>query len=189
MKGIRLHPAGGAEALVSNPIPAACDVLVRVHAVAVSAPELTWPATEGQARQPGIPGRELSGVVEDIRGKVSGIAVGDAVYGLADRWRGGAAADYVRMRASELAPKPRTVDHVGAALVSSMAASLPRSYCSLGSSGRPTLEDDRPTRRPMRSRRRVASPLGAGRHGRRQRPKAAAAAPAPLPPEREAGYR
>ena len=119
MKAIRLHPGGGADALrreeVPSPIPGPCDVLVRVHAVAVSAAELTPPATEGQARPPSIPGRELSGVVESVPGKVSGIAVGDAVYGLADPRRDGAAADYVCVRASNLAPKPRTVDHVGAA--------------------------------------------------------------------------
>jgi NADPH:quinone reductase-like Zn-dependent oxidoreductase len=90
-------------------------VLVRVHAVAVSAAELTQPATEKQARPPSIPGRELSGVVQSMPRKVPGIAVGDAVYGLTDSRRDLAAADHVCMRASELAPKPRTVDHVGAA--------------------------------------------------------------------------
>jgi NADPH:quinone reductase-like Zn-dependent oxidoreductase len=119
MKAIRLHPDGGAEALrceeVPRPIPGPCDVLVRVHAVAVSAAEVTWSATERQARPPSIPGHELSGVIEAVPGKVSGIAVGDAVYGLTDPRRDGAAADYVSVQASELAPKPRTVDHVGAA--------------------------------------------------------------------------
>jgi NADPH:quinone reductase-like Zn-dependent oxidoreductase len=37
------------------------------------------------------------------------------VYGLANPWRDGAAALYVSVRAAELAPKPKTVDHVGAA--------------------------------------------------------------------------
>ena len=73
MKAIRLHPGGGADALrreeVPSPIPGPCDVLVRVHAVAVSAAELTWPATEGRARPPSIPGRELSGVVESVPGQ------------------------------------------------------------------------------------------------------------------------
>ena len=41
--------------------------------------------------------------------------MGDAVYGLADPRSDGAAADHVWMRASDRAPKPRTVDHVGAA--------------------------------------------------------------------------
>lgn len=123
MKAIRLHPGGGTDALrcedVPSPIPGACDVLVRVHAVAISAAELTSPAStatrDGQARLPSIPGHELSGVVDAVPKKVSGIAVGDAVYGLADPWKDGAAADYVCVRASELAPKPRTLDHVGAA--------------------------------------------------------------------------
>ena len=82
-----------------------------------SPPPAPYATREGHTRPPSIPGRELSGVVESVPGKVSGIAVGDAVYGLADSRRDGAAADYVCVRASNLAPKPRTVDHVGAAAI------------------------------------------------------------------------
>ena len=45
----------------------------------------------------------------------SSIAVGDAVYAPTDFWRDGAAAEYVAVRAADLTPKPRTVDHVHAA--------------------------------------------------------------------------
>jgi NADPH:quinone reductase-like Zn-dependent oxidoreductase len=45
------------------------------------------------------------------------MAVGDEVYGLTDQLRDGAAAEYVAVEARNLAPKPRTVDHVHAAAV------------------------------------------------------------------------
>ena len=47
----------------------------------------------------------------------SGVAVGEAVYGLTDWYRDGAAADYVAVEARNLAPKPATLNHVQAAAV------------------------------------------------------------------------
>jgi NADPH:quinone reductase-like Zn-dependent oxidoreductase len=43
------------------------------------------------------------------------VEVGDAVYGLTDFFRDGGAAEYVAVRAADLAPKPRTLDHASAA--------------------------------------------------------------------------
>jgi NADPH:quinone reductase-like Zn-dependent oxidoreductase len=43
--------------------------------------------------------------------------VGDAVYGLLNFWRDGAAAEYVAARAADLAPKPQSLDHIHAAAV------------------------------------------------------------------------
>ena len=45
----------------------------------------------------------------------AGIAVGDEVFGLTDQWRDGTAAEYVAVEARNLAPKPKTADHVHAA--------------------------------------------------------------------------
>jgi NADPH:quinone reductase-like Zn-dependent oxidoreductase len=42
---------------------------------------------------------------------------GDTVYGLADFWWEGTGAEYVAVKAADLAPKPRTLDHVQAAAV------------------------------------------------------------------------
>jgi NADPH:quinone reductase-like Zn-dependent oxidoreductase len=47
----------------------------------------------------------------------AGIAVGDEVFGLTDPYRDAAAAEYVAVEARNVAPKPRTVDHVHAAAV------------------------------------------------------------------------
>jgi NADPH:quinone reductase-like Zn-dependent oxidoreductase len=105
MRAVRLHAPGGPEELVSEelevPEPGPADVLVRVHAAAITRGELEWPVD----RLPAIPSYELSGVTDG----------GEAVYALTGFDRDGAAADYAVVPAAFLAPKPRTVDHVEAA--------------------------------------------------------------------------
>ena len=106
------------------PVPALGpgDVLVRVHASGVSPGELDWGGTwlhhDGSARTPPIiPGHEVAGVVEAIGPDTTGIAVGDEVFGYIDSQRDGADAEFVAVRADELAPKPATVTHAQAAAV------------------------------------------------------------------------
>jgi NADPH:quinone reductase-like Zn-dependent oxidoreductase len=105
-----------------QPEPKAGEVLVRVYAVGVSPAEFTWSNNwtlkNGEPRPlPVIWGHELSGVVAQVGAGVSGVNVGDAVYALTDFWRDGAQAEYVITLPSELAPKPRSLDHVQAASV------------------------------------------------------------------------
>lgn len=123
MTAIRAYHRGGPETLVfedaPRPVPAADEVLVDVHAAAITFTELTWDETwrnaSGADRAPIIPSHELSGVVAEVGSMVTDIAVGDEVYGLIDFNRDGAAAEQVAMPASALAAKPRTVSHVEAA--------------------------------------------------------------------------
>jgi NADPH:quinone reductase-like Zn-dependent oxidoreductase len=124
MKAIRLHRLGGPEALVYEdvPIPALRpgDALVRVHAAGVSPAEFTWHLYEtpdGRSRLPKILSHEVSGVVAAVALDVRDVAVGDEVYGLTDFFRDGGAAEYVATPAADLAPKPRSLDHVSAATV------------------------------------------------------------------------
>jgi NADPH:quinone reductase-like Zn-dependent oxidoreductase len=124
MKAIRIHQRGGTEGLVYEdaPIPALGpgDGLVRVHAAGVSPAEFTWRIWEtpdGGSRLPLIPSHEVSGVVVAVAPDVRDVAVGDAVYALTDFFRDGAAAEYVAVRAADLAPKPRSLDHARAAAV------------------------------------------------------------------------
>ena len=98
------------------------DVLIRVHASGVSPSELDWDRTwlhqDGAARTPPIvPGHEVSGVVEGVEAGAAGIAVGDNVFGLIDFHRDGADAEFVAVRADEVAPKPATVTHAQTAAV------------------------------------------------------------------------
>jgi NADPH:quinone reductase-like Zn-dependent oxidoreductase len=125
MKAIRLHARAGPEAFVyeeaPQPHPEEGEVLVRIHAAAVTPTELTWVPTwttpTGEPRRfPIILGHEFSGEVAAIGSGVSDVTAGQLVYGLNDWFRDGAQAEYCVARASEVAGKPRSVDHVAAAV-------------------------------------------------------------------------
>ena len=117
MRAVRLHPPGGLTRLVveqvATPRPAAGEVLVGVHAAAITRDELDWPTD----RLPAIPSYEFSGVVAAVAGDVDEPPVGTAVYALGDFDRDGAAADYTVVPAGLLAPKPATLGHVDSAAV------------------------------------------------------------------------
>jgi NADPH:quinone reductase-like Zn-dependent oxidoreductase len=124
MKAIRTREAAGIGGLVfeeaPDPTPMIGDVLVKVAAVGITHNELDWPlrtCRNGHPRDSIIPGQEVSGVVTALGMGTAGIAVGDEVFGLTDPYRDAAAAEYVAVEARNVAPKPRTVDHVHAAAV------------------------------------------------------------------------
>jgi NADPH:quinone reductase-like Zn-dependent oxidoreductase len=87
---------------IETPWPHPGEVLVRVHAAAITRGELEWPVD----RLPAIPSYELSGVVVDS---------GDEVYALTPFDRDGVAAEYAVVPAEVLAPKPLRLSHVEAA--------------------------------------------------------------------------
>ncbi len=125
MKAIRLHAFGGPEALVyedaPEPQPHEGEVLVRVHATAITPTEFAWEPTwrtrSGEARPfPIILGHEFSGVIVAIGPGVADCPVGAAVYGINDWFGDGAQADYCLARTEELAPKPKSLSHVEAAV-------------------------------------------------------------------------
>jgi NADPH:quinone reductase-like Zn-dependent oxidoreductase len=123
MNAIRIHAVGGPEGMVYERAPRARpaigDALVQVYAAALTPAELTWKETwadhSGNSRLPVIPSHEVSGVVVAIGEGVSDLKPGEAVYGLTDFARDGAAAEFVAVRAADLAPKPRSIDHIHAA--------------------------------------------------------------------------
>lgn len=124
MKAVRIQRKGGPETLVYEDVPVPTlrpgDALVRVHAAGISPAEFTWRIYEtpdGRSRLPKIPSHEVSGVVAAVAPDVRDVRLGDAVYGLADFSRDGGAAEYVAVRAADLAPKPRSLDHAAAATV------------------------------------------------------------------------
>jgi NADPH:quinone reductase-like Zn-dependent oxidoreductase len=124
MKAIRTHEPTGISGLVfeeaPDPKPVFCDVLVKVAACGITHNELDWPiwtCRAGHQRTSVIPGHEVSGVVAALGFGTAGFAVGDEVFGLTDQLRDGAAAEYVAVEARNVAPKPRTVDHIHAAAV------------------------------------------------------------------------
>jgi NADPH:quinone reductase-like Zn-dependent oxidoreductase len=101
---VRLHDDGLRVEELKTPSPGPGEVLVRVHAAAITRGELEWPVD----RLPAIPSHELSGVVVDS---------GEEVYALTPFDRDGVAADYAVVPADVLAPKPSRLGHVEAAAV------------------------------------------------------------------------
>ena len=126
MKAIRIHNYGGPEVLQYEEAPrpkvaAATEVLIRVHAAGVN--PIDWKVREGYMKDfwphefPLILGWDLSGVVEKIGTGVSHFKKGDEVYSVPDASRDGAYAEYIVVRESELALKPKSLHHVRAAAV------------------------------------------------------------------------
>jgi NADPH:quinone reductase-like Zn-dependent oxidoreductase len=122
MTALRARRRGGPEVLAVEsapiPVPGTGDVLVAVHAAAITFDELTWEETwtrNGLSRAPIIPSHEISGVVAEIASEVTDFRPGDEVYGLIRFDRDGGAADYVTVPADDLAAKPSTVSHTVAA--------------------------------------------------------------------------
>jgi NADPH:quinone reductase-like Zn-dependent oxidoreductase len=102
MLAVRLHPEGLGIDEIDKPSPAAGDVLVRVHAAAITRGELEWPTD----RLPAIVSYELSGVVVDTA---------EEVFALTPFDRDGVAAEFAAVPAEVLARKPSRLSHVEAA--------------------------------------------------------------------------
>ena len=125
MKAVRVHEYGGPEVLryedAPRPEPGAGDVLVRVHAAGVN--PVDWKVRAGMAKGflnyklPMIPGWDLSGTVEALGAGTTGWKKGDEVYSRPDISRDGTYAEYIAVKASELARKPKTLDHAKAAAI------------------------------------------------------------------------
>lgn len=130
MKVVRFHQFGGPEVLryEDAPVPElkSGEVLVRVRAVGINPPD--WYLRDGYRALPPewqppialpvIPGTDVSGVVEAIAADVSRFAIGDEVFSMVRFPSFGdssAYAEYVAVPASELARKPKGIDHAHAA--------------------------------------------------------------------------
>ncbi|WP_432988337.1 NADP-dependent oxidoreductase [Dactylosporangium sp. CA-233914] len=123
MMALRAHARGSPEQLVyetaPRPRPGLGEVLVAVHAAAITFAELgwdlSWTTRDGRDRTPVIPSHEVSGTVVATGAAVTGLHTGDEVYGLIDFDRDGAAAEFVAVPSEALAAKPATLSHAEAA--------------------------------------------------------------------------
>lgn len=130
MKAMRIHAFGGPEVLVYEdapmPVIGTGEVLVRVHAIGINPPD--WYLREGykalppewqpKVEFPLILGTDISGTVEALGEGVDTLAVGDDVYSMVRFFSVGesqAYAEYVSVPASQLALKPKAIDHLQAA--------------------------------------------------------------------------
>lgn len=126
MKAAYLTRQAGAESLIlgelPQPSPKTGEVLVKVHATAITPSELDWYPTfhlaSGAARPfPIVLSHEFSGVIAALGDGVADFQVGDAVYGLNDWFTNGAQAEYVAAPVTMLAHKPASLDHADASAV------------------------------------------------------------------------
>ncbi len=126
MKAIYLTGNGGAESLhfgdIAKPQPKAGEVLIKVHATAITPTELQWYPTfhtpSGETRSfPIVLGHEFSGVIETLGAGVDNFKAGDGVFGLNDWFANGAQAGYCVAPVTVLAHKPRLLNHEQAAVV------------------------------------------------------------------------
>src|SRR5438045_3774712 len=97
--------------LVERPEPRAAinDVIVQVHASGFVGTELAWPSTWtdrlDRDRTPSIPGHELAGVLTALGYGMTGLSVGQRVFGLADWYRDGTLTEDVAVEARNIAPR------------------------------------------------------------------------------------
>ena len=123
MKAVRIHKYGGASELVyedaPRPRPGAGEVLIRVLATTVNpfdcAARAGYLSAYFNYTLPVILGTDASGVIEDVGAGVTEFKRGDLVYARGGVTRDGANAEYVVVPATDVASKPRSLDHVHAA--------------------------------------------------------------------------
>src|SRR5690349_15211618 len=102
MKALRLvnHTPRPAfvEEEAAKPEPQHGEVLVQVHAVAVTPTELLWYPTshtkDGGPRSSAVLGHEFSGEIAACGEGVEGLTIGQEVYGMNDWFAEGALAEY-----------------------------------------------------------------------------------------------
>jgi NADPH:quinone reductase-like Zn-dependent oxidoreductase len=127
MKAVQVHNYGGPEVLrfedAPRPTPASGELLIRVYAASVNA--IDWKARAGYVKDyiqlplPFIPGWDVSGIVEAVGSGVAKFKEGDEVYARPDGTRNGKGtyAEYVVVKETEAALKPKSIDHVHAAAI------------------------------------------------------------------------
>ncbi len=123
MKAVRIHGYGGPEVLVyedaPKPTAGAGQVLIRVHAAGVN--PVDWKLRAGYMKGvwdmplPATLGADIAGTVAAVGEGVTGFMLGDAVYGGSDAL--GGYAEYVAVKADEIALKPESLSFVEAASV------------------------------------------------------------------------
>jgi NADPH:quinone reductase-like Zn-dependent oxidoreductase len=121
MKASFIRRFGGPEVLeygeLPDPVPAAGEVLVEIHAASINAAD--WKMRGGQYGNtkidfPHVPGRDFSGVVIKAAGDLK---VGEEVFGVCEVPREGAYAEKIAIRQEIVARKPAKLTHVQAAAV------------------------------------------------------------------------
>ena len=97
-----------------QPVPGAGEVLIEVHATAITplatTPENSWLRTIGN-------GRGLPLAVLNVGNGVTDLKPGDAVFGMSDWFANGAEAEFCVAPPAAMALKPQALDHAHTAVV------------------------------------------------------------------------
>jgi len=105
---------------IPRPVPAAGEVLVKVHASGVNPLDIKIRAAKAPHAQQALPavlGIDMAGVIEEVGEYVTSFRVGDEVYGMVGGVGGhqGTLAEYISVDANLLAVKPTTLSMLEAA--------------------------------------------------------------------------
>ena len=122
MKAALLDQFGGPEVLhygdVPDPIAAAGEVIVDVHAATVNAADWKFRAGDyarhANVKFPQIPGRDFSGVVSSV-GDGADLKIGDAVFGVIAAGKEGTYCEKIAIKADLIGKKPDALSHINAA--------------------------------------------------------------------------
>jgi 2-desacetyl-2-hydroxyethyl bacteriochlorophyllide A dehydrogenase len=124
-KAVRIHQFGKAEVLsyedAPMPVIKADEVLVKIHASSIN--PVDWKVREGYLKDfiphtfPLTLGWDFAGEIVAVGSDVSNWKAGTAVYARPDIGRDGAYAEYIAVRANEIAAKPASINWQQAAAV------------------------------------------------------------------------
>lgn len=123
MKAVCIHCYGGQDVLVceevERPTPGPGEVLIKVHASTVNpfdaAARSGYLDSYFHYHFPLIMGTDVSGVIEEVGEGVTNFSPGDSVYTRAGVYKDGANAEFALAYAADVAPKPKSIDHIHAA--------------------------------------------------------------------------
>ena len=125
MKAIQMKSYGGADVLsydeVPTPEPQSDEILIRIHAAPIN--PIDWKIREGYMQDwlplqlPLIPGSEFAGVVAAVGANVQAFQAGEEIYGYSSLLRGGAYAEFIVVKETEITAKPNNIDFVHAAAI------------------------------------------------------------------------
>ncbi|TAJ52446.1 MAG: NADP-dependent oxidoreductase [Nevskiaceae bacterium] len=143
MKVIEYDRYGGPEVIElrerSEPQPAAGEVLVRIHAAALNPKDALVRAGKFKllsgADFPKRMGYDFAGVVAALGAGVTGLEVGQGVYGMINSWKAGAFAQYAAVPQDELAALPQGLDYAQAAAIPLSAQTALQALRDLGGVG------------------------------------------------------
>ncbi|RFU79389.1 hypothetical protein TARUN_2844 [Trichoderma arundinaceum] len=111
--GTKANPEVTLNPAVPKPSPKHAEILIKVHAAAVTRDEITWwELWEHTVR---IPGHDISGEIAALGPDYKGnLQVGDEVYCMIHAWRGLGQAEYAIVESDEVAKKPKLLTHAQA---------------------------------------------------------------------------